>query len=336
MFSARLPVKSLFVPILVALPLAAQSHHSPFGMQQTSTVLEGELVEVNWRNPHASFRLAVVDAVGNETIWSMEANSLFNLERAGITRDSFPIGERVKVVGRASMRADDYRMLAINMFLLDGRELMLWGNVFSQYNDAPNLQDAESENLGFFRVWTLAQEDVARAITQTSGLPLTEEAIAAQASWDPLDNFATRCEAPGMPPMILTQLPLEFMDEGRVIRMRTEYFDLVRTIHMEQGELTTEIPPSRLGHSIGHWESDDVLVVETTRINWPYMDNRGTPLSDVVEVTERFSLSDDQSRLDFRVTITDPVTFTEPVTLTGHWLALGDTVEPYNLDCQTN
>ena len=151
MFSARLPVKSLFVPILVALPLAAQSHHSPFGMQQTSTVLEGELVEVNWRNPHASFRLAVVDAVGNETIWNMEANSLFNLERAGITRDSFPIGERVKVVGRASMRADDYRMLAINMFLLDGRELMLWGNVFSQYNDAPNLQDAESENLGFFR-----------------------------------------------------------------------------------------------------------------------------------------------------------------------------------------
>lgn len=34
--------------------------------------------------------------------------------------------------------------------------------------------------------------------------------------------------------------------------------------------------------------------------------------------------------------IIDPVTLTEPEILTGYWLALCDTAEPYNLDYQTN
>ena len=298
--------------------------------QQTTSVLEGELVDVSWRNPHLTFRLRVVDAAGEEIVWGMEGHSLFNLQRAGVTRDSFPVGERVRVVGRKSNVA--HRMLADTMLLPDGRELPLWAGVFSQFNDALNLQDAESENLGIFRVWTLAQEDVSRAVSQTSEQPFTEEAIAARASWDEMDNFAMRCEAPGMPPMMLTQNPLEFVDEGGIIRLRTEYYDLVRTIHMEQAEVPADTPYSHLGYSVGHWEGDD-LVVETTRINWPFLDNKGTPLSNAIEVIERFSLSDDQSRLDFRITITDPATFTEPAILTGHWLALGDTVGRYQLDC---
>jgi hypothetical protein len=316
-------------------PRTGEAHHSPFGMEQIPTVLEGELLEVNWRNPHVTFRLRVIDAVGEEAIWDMEGHSLFNLRRAGVTRESFPVGQRVTVVGRASMRADAHRMIADTMLLPDGRELTLWANLFSQFNDAQNLQDAESEDLGFFRVWTLAQEDVSRAVTQTNQQPFTDEAIEARASWDPLDNFSIRCEAPGMPPMMLTQNPLEFVDEGGTILLRTDYYDLVRIIHMEQNEAPANTPYSHLGYSVGHWESDAVLVIETTQINWPYLDNKGTPLSDEIKVSERFSLSSDQSRLDFRITITDPATFTEPAVLTGQWLALGDTIGRYQLDCPT-
>ena len=138
-----------------------------------------------------------------------------------------------------------------------------------------------------------------------------------------------------MPPMMLTQNPLEFVDEGGTILLRTDYYDLVRIIHMEQNEAPANTPYSHLGYSVGHWESDAVLVIETTQINWPYLDNKGTPLSDEIKVSERFSLSSDQSRLDFRITITDPATFTEPAVLTGQWLALGDTIGRYQLDCPT-
>ena len=137
-----------------------------------------------------------------------------------------------------------------------------------------------------------------------------------------------------MPAMMLTQNPLEFVDEGPIIRVRTEYYDLVRTIHMDRDEIPAGTPYSHLGYSIGRWEGDD-LVVETTRINWPYLDNRGTPLSDALTVIERFSLSDDQSSLAFRIEMIDPETFTEPAILSGHWLALGDTIGRYDLDCYT-
>ncbi|MDE0372622.1 MAG: hypothetical protein OXI73_08770, partial [Rhodospirillales bacterium] len=92
-----------------------------------------------------------------------------------------------------------------------------------------------------------------------------------------------------------------------------------------------DVVPSRLGYSIGHWEGN-TLVVETTRIDWNYYDTRGTPQSDAAEVTERFTVSDDQSRIDYHITTVDPVVFTEPATIAGHWLALGEEIEPY--DCE--
>lgn len=315
----------------VVLVGKSHAHHSLNTFEQSPIVLEGELLGVNWRNPHVTFQLRVVDEDGEEAEWRMEAHSVFNLQRGGVTRDLIPLGETVRVVGRKS-NLTDHRMIVDRMQLPDGRELTLWAGLFSTFEDAPRIQDAASENLGFFRVWTVAQEDVARAVTQTNNLPLTGQAIAARASWDDLDNYAVRCEAPGMPAMMLTQNPLEFVDEGPIIRVRTEYYDLVRTVHMDRDEVPADAEYSHLGYSIGRWEGDD-LVVETTRINWPWLDNRGTPLSDELKVIERFSLSDDQSGLAFRIEMIDPETFTEPAVLSGNWLALGDTIGRYDLDC---
>lgn len=315
----------------VVLVGKSHAHHSLNTFEQSPIVLEGELLGVNWRNPHVTFQLRVVDEDGEEAEWRMEAHSVFNLQRGGVTRDLIPLGETVRVVGRKS-NLTDHRMIVDRMQLPDGRELTLWAGLFSTFEDAPRLQDAASENRGIFRVWTVAQVDVARAVTQTNNLPLTEQAIAARASWDDLDNYAVRCEAPGMPAMMLTQNPLEFVDEGPIIRVRTEYYDLVRTVHMDRDEVPADAEYSHLGYSIGRWEGDD-LVVETTRINWPWLDNRGTPLSDELKVIERFSLSDDQSGLAFRIEMIDPETFTEPAVLSGNWLALGDTIGRYDLDC---
>jgi hypothetical protein len=41
-------------------------------------------------------------------------------------------------------------------------------------------------------------------------------------------------------------------------------------------------------------------------VNWPYYDTIGTPQSNAVEITERFALSGDQTRLDFLITVRDP------------------------------
>jgi len=68
-------------------------------------------------------------------------------------------------------------------------------------------------------------------------------------------------------------------------------------------------------------------------VNWPYFDNIGTPQSEAVEYVERFTLSEDPTRLDYRLIITDPATFTEPAIYERYWLALGEDLQRY--DCQT-
>ena len=48
-----------------------------------------------------------------------------------------------------------------------------------------------------------------------------------------------------------------------------------------------------------------------------------------VHVLERYTLSEDQSRLDFHMSVTDPATFTEPATFDKYWLAMGGELQHY-------
>jgi hypothetical protein len=66
-----------------------------------------------------------------------------------------------------------------------------------------------------------------------------------------------------------------------------------------------------MGHSVGHWEGD-TLVVDVTQFNdKTWFDRAGNFHSDVLHVVERFTpISPDAFR--YEVTIDDPKTFTAP------------------------
>ena len=138
-----------------------------------------------------------------------------------------------------------------------------------------------------------------------------------------------------MPKFMETPAALEFTDGGETIRVRIAHYDSVRIIHIGDAEDPETQPPSYTGYTVGHWEGNE-LVVTTTRINFPYMDIRGTPQSDAVETLERFTVSEDQARLNYRLTVTDPVTLREPAVEERLWLALGEDVPPpyYQQNCE--
>ncbi len=49
-----------------------------------------------------------------------------------------------------------------------------------------------------------------------------------------------------------------------------------------------------------------------------------------MQIVERFTPTEDGSRLDYTMIVTDAATFNEPVRLTKYWLALaGIEVQPY-------
>ena len=108
----------------------------------------------------------------------------------------------------------------------------------------------------------------------------------------------------------------EFADETSEIRG-----ELVNVIW--RNPHVAEQPASPLGFSMGRWDGN-TLTVTTTRIDWLYFDGQGTPQSPAVEVTERFTLSNDQTELAFHMTVVDPVTFDGIATREWHYLALGE------------
>lgn len=87
---------------------------------------------------------------------------------------------------------------------------------------------------------------------------------------------------------------------------------LTRVIRMNTDRHPAELEPSRTGHSIGHWDSD-VLVVDTAGF-LPGILTGTTPHSERLRVTERFSLDAETLGLSRSYTAEDPLYFSESYT----------------------
>ena len=120
------------------------------------------------------------------------------------------------------------------------------------------------------------------------------------------------------------------MASDRVLLV-SEEFDVARTLHLDSIVDPASQPYSALGYSVAEWEAENTLVVETTRINFTHMDLGGTGQSDQVKIVERYMLSEDKSRMDYEVIITDPVMLTAPYIKNGVWIDIGEGMSTY--DC---
>ena len=303
------------------------AHHSsaPFYDNSREVEVEGEITEVLWQNPHIRFTLR--DDEGRD--WDIETTSVSILSRWGLDEGVVEVGSRVRLAGRPG-RLSDTAMWVSNMLLPTGQEVLLSSR--PRWTDDTIGEDLRGEvaadpELGLFRVWTSA----GRLWNNT--YPLTEFARTARAGWDPIaDEPTADCAPKGMAFIMENPYPMEFVDEGDRILLYIEEYDLVRIFYMTQEAVPANPEPSLLGHSVGHWEGD-TLVVETTHINYPHFDKTGIPQTEAVRNLERFAVNEEGSRLEYSVTVTDPAIFTEPVVMTKTWAYRpGETINPY--DCQ--
>jgi hypothetical protein len=137
----------------------------------------------------------------------------------------------------------------------------------------------------------------------------------------PLDDPAyLRCEPFGFARQILArhQLQIQQRDISR-IEMRYGEWDVRRTIYLDGRKRADNEPTARLGHSIGHWEGD-TLVIETSGISANIMlGNNGTPHTDQLRVVERYSRSADGKTLLLTAMFEDPLSLREPIVLKKIW-----------------
>ena len=337
---SRIKQQLAFFSPLLLLPVSTAAHHSRAEYIEPIEIT-GTLVDVLWRNPHPGFTIEVDDD-GETVTWLVEGwSSLYTFDRARITRDRFQVGDTLSVAGLESTRRSG-RILGTHILLADGTEAILrreadpyWGepenlggNENWQTETVAAVVDAASENRGMFRVWSYPSPSMQTVVD----MQLTEWAIEGSREYDQVDNFIMRCEPKGMPESMVTPNPYEFIDNGDTITIRGHEGDVVRTVHMNSTVDPESQPPSRQGYSIGRWESENTLVIETSRINFFRMGMSGVPLSEAISVVERYTLSEDQARLDFQITATDPAAFTRPATFEYYWIALGESFGEYECD----
>jgi uncharacterized protein DUF6152 len=331
----------LCIAAAIALSSApAGAHHSYVEFdQQKSIEIEGTLVAAAWQNPHS--RLTV--AVAGGTRWDIESSAVNGLRRAGAPLELFEVGTKVKVAGWPSTRAAS-RLFGTNILSAGNQELILFrapprwnATAFGTERLAPAVTTGASSARTIFRAWGSAyarpgvpdDPDASPGSLARVPLPLTEAARQALAAFDAVKyNMTMGCTQKGMPSVMSVPAVTDFVDRGDSILLRSEEFDVVRTIHMDGREDPKAQPPTPLGYSVGRWEGD-TLVVETGSVGAQYL-RPGIPLGPGASFVERFTPSADGSRLHYTIVMTAPYALTQPVEQKRSWIAVDEQVMPYN------
>ena len=105
----------------------------------------------------------------------------------------------------------------------------------------------------------------------------------------------------------------EITRQGNEIVIRHEYMDVVRRVNLDSREHPAEIEPSMVGHSVGWFEGEE-LVIDTVGFRAGVLfPHPGILHSAQMHVVERLSLSQDGSQLIREYLATDPLYFSKPM-----------------------
>jgi hypothetical protein len=118
-----------------------------------------------------------------------------------------------------------------------------------------------------------------------------------------------KCSMPGVPRATYMPYPFQIIQTPKYVLMAYEYAAATRTIFMDKG------PPSPadswMGHSVGNWEGDTLVVDVTAQNDESWFDRAGNFHSDALHVVERYTpLTADA--LTYEATIEDPKVFSRP------------------------
>ena len=125
---------------------------------------------------------------------------------------------------------------------------------------------------------------------------------------DPL----VKCLLPGVPRATYLPFPFQITQGADKILIAYGFSNAGRTIHLDEVE-----PPgvvSWMGHSVGRWEGDTLVVEVTELIDQTWLDRSGNYHSDELRVVERYTPITPY-HLQYEATIHDPAVFAEPWTL---------------------
>jgi hypothetical protein len=96
--------------LLMGIPVAAHHSFAAYYFEDQSITIEGEVVEFDYRAPHAWLYLMAPDARGELRRFSAEWANPRRLTGDGVTRDRLRPGDRVIITGSPGRTASEYKI----------------------------------------------------------------------------------------------------------------------------------------------------------------------------------------------------------------------------------
>ena len=95
----KLVIRLVALGGLLTVGTELQAHHAVASVYDLNkeVVLEGQLTKLNFVNPHPNLLVAVPNADGTVTEWTLTTASIQNLTRQGLNKTSIKPGESLKV-----------------------------------------------------------------------------------------------------------------------------------------------------------------------------------------------------------------------------------------------
>ena len=297
----------------------APAHHSfaPHFDRSRTVNISGTVTAYEARNPHSYLHVNAVDENGRTREYVCESHGVTQLTRIGITPQLLKAGTQVRLTGPIS-RHSPYMCFFQTVELTDGRILNVDGPGGAQQTP-PQAKLPPRKDV--FGTWLLAPATSrgARSPQRMILSPAGEQAVAA---YDPFkDDPVFKCD-----PVAVGRVwqapstPLEIVRNGADVLVHAEWMDVRRVIHMNMKTHPKDGARNSLGHSIGHWEGD-TLVIETG--NYPagvleqYVERQGQPTrgllhSAALTTVERLHVDAERQRLVVELDFTDPEFFNQP------------------------
>ena len=143
-----------------------------------------------------------------------------------------------------------------------------------------------------------------------------EDRSAAEKAGKPLYDPTAACLPSGTPRIIAAPYPVEIIQTPDKTVFLYEVQHQYRIVYMN-AKHPDKVAPTFLGHAVGHWEGDTLVIDTVGLVKETQIDEGGTLHSEQLHVVERIRKVNDTLEIVF--TIEDPKAFTRPWSAKRVW-----------------
>jgi hypothetical protein len=144
----------------------------------------------------------------------------------------------------------------------------------------------------------------------------------AQAKGTPISDSTAQCMPSGVPRVMGAPYPIKIMQDDKELVILHEVQHLFQIVFIGE-EHPKELDRTFMGHSVGHWEGD-TLVIDTVALkpgDLTLLDEAGDPHSPQLHVVQRWRKINDGKTIENMLTVDDPGAYTKPfnIRFTYEW-----------------